>query len=81
VPTTVDIDDLIDAQGIAAILGLAQRNTVSAYQRRYPTMPRPVLDLGPGRPRLWRRSDVVAWAAGHRRPLAPPRMPDAADRH
>lgn len=54
-------DDLVDAQGIAELLGLAQRNTVSGYQRRYPDMPRPVIDLGKGRPRLWRRSEIEKW--------------------
>lgn len=58
----VRTEDLVDAQGIADLLGLAQRNTVSAYQRRYPDMPRPVIDLGKGRPRLWRRSEVERWA-------------------
>ena len=28
----VDTDDLIDAHGVADLLGLAQRNTVSLYQ-------------------------------------------------
>ena len=37
----IDTDDLIDAQEVADLLGLAQRNTVSLYQRRYPDMPRP----------------------------------------
>ena len=60
-PKTVKLSDLIDAQGVAAMLGLAQRNTVSRYQLRYPDMPRPVIDLGPGRPRLWLRSQVVGW--------------------
>jgi hypothetical protein len=32
----VDIDDLIDANGVAELLGLAHRNTVSVYQHRYP---------------------------------------------
>lgn len=59
---TVPTDDLVDAQGIADLLGLAQRNTVSGYQRRYPDMPRPIIDLGRGRPRLWRRSDIEKWA-------------------
>jgi glutathione-regulated potassium-efflux system ancillary protein KefG len=58
----VDTGDLIDAQGVAELLGLAQRNTVSSYQRRYPNMPRPVVDLGRGRPRLWLRSEIEAWA-------------------
>jgi glutathione-regulated potassium-efflux system ancillary protein KefG len=57
----IDASDVIDAQGVAELLGLAQRNTVSSYQRRYPGMPRPVIDLGQGRCKLWLRSEVVAW--------------------
>lgn len=59
----VDPGDLIDAQAVAELLGLAQRNTVSAYQRRYPAMPRPVVDLGQGRCKLWLRSEVEQWHA------------------
>jgi predicted DNA-binding transcriptional regulator AlpA len=57
----VDTDELIDAQGVADLLGLAQRNTVSLYQRRYPNMPRPVVDLGHGRCKMWIRSEIRAW--------------------
>lgn len=57
----LDADDLIDAQGVAELLGLAQRNTVSAYQRRYPAMPRPVVDLGKGRCKLWLGRDIKRW--------------------
>jgi glutathione-regulated potassium-efflux system ancillary protein KefG len=71
VPKTVEVDDLIDAQGVAGLMGLAQRNTVSRYQRRYPDMPRPVIDLGPGRPRLWLRSQVIGWMREHGRPTHP----------
>jgi predicted DNA-binding transcriptional regulator AlpA len=62
----VDTDDLIDARGIADLLGLAHRNAVALYQRRYADMPRPVLDLGAGRPRLWRRSAVESWMANRK---------------
>jgi len=58
----IDTDDVIDAQGVADLLGLSQRNTVSLYQRRYPQMPRPVIDLGHGRCKLWSRSDIQSWA-------------------
>ena len=58
----VEAEDLVDAQGIADLLGLAQRNTISLYQKRYPEMPRPVIDLGSGRCLLWRRSEVLRWA-------------------
>ena len=57
----VDTGDLIDAQGVADLLGLAQRNTVSLYQRRYPDMPRPVVDLGKGRCKMWISSEISEW--------------------
>jgi len=58
----INVADLVDAQAVAKILGLAQRNTVSLYQRRYADMPRPVVDLGRGRCKMWLRHEVVAWA-------------------
>jgi len=61
----VDVDDLIDTQTVAKILGLAHRNTVSEYQARYQDMPRPVVDLNNGRLKLWLRPDVERWAAHH----------------
>ena len=57
----IDVSDVIDAQEVAQLLGLSQRNTVSSYQLRYPGMLRPVIDLGHGRCKLWLQSDVVAW--------------------
>jgi glutathione-regulated potassium-efflux system ancillary protein KefG len=57
----IDVNDLIDAYEVAALLGLAHRNTVSGYQRRYSDMPRPVVDMGRGRCKLWLRSEIVAW--------------------
>ena len=57
----IDIDDLIDATAVAELLRLAHRNTVSVYQNRYPDMPRPVIDFGGGRCKLWLRSEVVRW--------------------
>jgi glutathione-regulated potassium-efflux system ancillary protein KefG len=58
----VDTEDLIDAHEVARILGLSHFQSVSTYQRRYEDMPRPVVDLGVGRPRLWVRSEIVIWA-------------------
>jgi glutathione-regulated potassium-efflux system ancillary protein KefG len=60
-PRRVIVDDLIDAHDVAEILGLAHRNTVSQYQTRYPDMPRPVVNLGRGRPMLWLRSEIERW--------------------
>lgn len=58
----VATEDLIDAHGVAEILGLNLRSTMSVYQQRYPDMPRPVSDLGRSRPKLWLRSGVQEWA-------------------
>jgi glutathione-regulated potassium-efflux system ancillary protein KefG len=60
----VKTEELADAHDLAALLRLSHPNSVSTYQRRYPDMPRPVLDLGRGRPKLWLRPDVVAWVQG-----------------
>jgi predicted DNA-binding transcriptional regulator AlpA len=59
----VAIDDLLDARGVAELLGLAHYNTVSVYQHRYADMPRPVLDLGKDRIKLWLRPEIERWAA------------------
>ena len=58
----IDIDDLIDARGVATILGLTHANTVSQYQHRYDDMPKPALDLGDRRVKLWLRPEITAWA-------------------
>ena len=60
-PPEVKTEDLIDAQGIANLLGLAHRNTVSVYQKRYPGMPRPVIDMGRGQPMLWLKPEILEW--------------------
>jgi hypothetical protein len=68
----INTEDLLDAQGVAGLLGLSHANSVHTYLRRYPAMPRPVLDLGPGRPRLWLRPQVERWMVDRARvPGAP----------
>jgi predicted DNA-binding transcriptional regulator AlpA len=57
----IDTEDLIDANDVARLLGLAHRETVSQYLHKYPDMPRPVIDLGGSRARLWLRPDIEAW--------------------
>jgi hypothetical protein len=59
----VDVDDLLDANGVAELLGLAHRNTVSVYQHRYEDMPRPVRDFGDRRVKLWLRPEMERWLA------------------
>jgi len=58
----VATEDLIDARGVADILGLSAPNTVSVYQHRYDDMPRPVVTLGRGRCMLWLRPEIEQWA-------------------
>jgi predicted DNA-binding transcriptional regulator AlpA len=60
---TVATEDLIDARDVAEILGLSHPSAVSVYQHRYEDMPRPVVDLGRGRPKLWLRPDMQQWSA------------------
>jgi hypothetical protein len=59
----VDVDDLLDANGVAELLGLAHRNTVSVYQHRYDGMPRPIREFGDRRAKLWLRPEIERWAA------------------
>jgi predicted DNA-binding transcriptional regulator AlpA len=57
----LNTEELIDSRTLAQMLGLAHPNSVSLYQRRYADMPRPVVDLGTGRPRLWHRPAIAEW--------------------
>jgi glutathione-regulated potassium-efflux system ancillary protein KefG len=59
---TVDTSDLVDARAVVDLLGLSHPNSVSNYQHRYRDMPRPVVDLGSGRCKLWIRDQLVEWA-------------------
>jgi predicted DNA-binding transcriptional regulator AlpA len=58
----VNVNDLIDAHGVAELVGLSHSNSVSGYLRKYPDFPRPVIDRGVGQARLWRRAEIEAWA-------------------
>ncbi len=53
--------DMIDAQEVATILGLAHRNSVSTYRTRYADFPAGQPAPGGGRSRLWSRSEIVEW--------------------
>jgi glutathione-regulated potassium-efflux system ancillary protein KefG len=75
----VDVDDLIDTQTVANLIGLAHRNTVSEYQGRYEDMPRPVIDLGGGRSKLWLRPELERWVACHRQRAAGRGRPRLSD--
>ena len=57
----VNTEELCDAHEVAAMIGLSHANSVAGYLRRYREMPRPVIDLGRGRSRLWLRPEIAAW--------------------
>lgn len=59
----IDVDDLLDSDAVAELLGLASRRTVSVYRRRYPDFPSPVVQSDRGRCMLWNRADIERWKA------------------
>lgn len=61
----INLDDLIDADGVREALGLENVGTVYTYRRRYDDFPAPVIDRGRGS--LWSRRDVKRWADKHPR--------------
>jgi predicted DNA-binding transcriptional regulator AlpA len=56
----VDPAELIDANEVAALLGLARRQAVSTYRGRYPDFPVPIISKN--QCVLWLRADVERWA-------------------
>lgn len=64
-PMKVDPTDLLNATEVAAALGLAHREAVSTYRKRYPDFPEPLIKKGTCV--LWHRPDVDAWARSHPR--------------
>ncbi len=59
---SVDLDDLIDVGEVAAMLGLAHKNSVTTYMRRYEDFPAPALEFAEGKCRAGVREDVERWA-------------------
>lgn len=60
----IDPDDLIDAEGVAVVLGLSSRNAVGVYRGRYADFPAPSVERG--QCRLWLRQDIERWVAARR---------------
>jgi predicted DNA-binding transcriptional regulator AlpA len=58
----VDIDDLLDASEVAALLGV-QRRSVYHFTRYLDGFPQPAVTKG--RSPLWERKQVEAWRAAH----------------
>lgn len=61
----VDPADLLDANEVAALLGLSHRQAVSTYRTRHDDFPEPVVKKA--RCMLWQRQAIEAWAAVHPR--------------
>jgi predicted DNA-binding transcriptional regulator AlpA len=57
----VDIGDLLNAREVASLLGLAHREAVTTYRRRYVDFPEPVIHKGTCV--MWHRPDIERWAA------------------
>ena len=57
------LDDLLDSQGVADLLRLSHRNSVSTYAKRYPDFPKPVAEITGSGFKLWLRPDVQRWAS------------------
>lgn len=57
----VDLDDLIDVGQVAELLGLAQRNSVTTYMRRYGDFPAPAIEFAHGKCRAWLQQEVEDW--------------------
>lgn len=58
----VDLDDLLDAQDVAELIGLTNPGGLPTYRARYDDFPEPVWRSRGGRCQLWLRQDVVGWA-------------------
>jgi predicted DNA-binding transcriptional regulator AlpA len=65
---TVDPTELIDAGEVAELLGLARRQAVSTYRRRYADFPSPVVEKNSGKCDLWLRTDIERWKKRTGRP-------------
>jgi len=56
----VEPSQLINAAEVASVLGLAHREAIATYRRRYPDFPQPVISKGTCV--MWYQPDIEAWA-------------------
>lgn len=57
----VDLNELIDVGEVAHLLGLAHKNSVTTYLRRYADFPAPAIEFAEGKCRAWVKSDILGW--------------------
>lgn len=62
----IDPAELIDANEVAAIIGLYSNRAVSTYRQRYADFPIPMVEKASGKCVLWLRSDIESWALTRR---------------
>ena len=60
------VEQLIDTSEVAEILGLTDPRGVYVYQDRYQDMPRPIVDRGKNKVKLWYKPEIVDWHNGRR---------------
>ena len=63
----VDLDNLVDVGRVAELLGLAHKNSVTTYMKRYADFPHPAVEFADGKCRAWLRQDIEAWALARKR--------------
>lgn len=56
----VHLSDLWDSQQVADYCGFSSQSVVTIYLQRG-VLPKPILDRGPHRARLWLRQDIETW--------------------
>jgi predicted DNA-binding transcriptional regulator AlpA len=66
-PRRANLDDLIDADQVAEMLGLSTARSVTVYRSRYPDFPIPAVERNSGRCMLWLRPEVERWMKAHPR--------------
>jgi predicted DNA-binding transcriptional regulator AlpA len=56
-----DVKDIIDVQGVSDLIGVFSRVQVYELLDTHPLFPKPILDLGEDRVRLWSKKHILAW--------------------
>jgi glutathione-regulated potassium-efflux system ancillary protein KefG len=64
-PRRVNLDDLIDTDEVADLIGLSTARSITTYRARFADFPAPVIERGSGRCLLWLRPEVMKWLAKH----------------
>jgi predicted DNA-binding transcriptional regulator AlpA len=66
----------MDAEQVAALIGLSGHRSISTYRARFDDFPMPIIERGSGRCLLWLRQDIERWMKQHPRRQRPHRDED-----